>query len=118
MYKVNIEKKTLKNKNYRQVLHTTPQLQLVVMSIPVGEDIPREKHRKKTQFIRIEGGKGTITVGRKKVNVKDGDSVMIPPDTYHRVVNTGKRPLKLYALYSPPEHKKGLRQRKKPKSEH
>lgn len=118
MFKINIEKKTLKNKNYRQVLHTTPQLQLVVMSIPPGEEIPREKHKKKTQFFRIESGKGMVEADGRKVYVKDGDSIMISPNTYHRIVNIGKEPLKIYTLYGPPAHRAKLTQRNKPKSGH
>lgn len=104
MYKVNIEKKTLKNKFYRNVLKTTKNMQLVIMSIPVGGDIPKEKH-KGTQFIRIEQGKAKVSVSRKSYNMKADDIIIIPPHTYHYVKNTGKKDLKLYALYSPPEHK-------------
>jgi len=118
MFRLNIEKRTKSNKNYRKVLKTTPQMQLVLMSIPVGEDIPREKHKNITQFIRFEGGVGQVIIGRKKTTVRDGDAVMIPPNVYHQVINKGRTPLKLYALYSPPEHRPGLTQKKKPKEEH
>ena len=118
MFKLNIEKETVKNNNYRKVIRTTAQMQLVLMSIPVGEDIPREKHNNITQFIRFEKGVGEVIVGRKKRKVKDGDAVVIPPNVYHRVINKGRTPLKLYAIYSPPEHRPGLVQKNKPKNNH
>lgn len=119
MFKIDIEKETIKNRNYRKVLKTTSQMQLVLMNIPVGEDIPKEKHHKTTQFIRFEKGVGEVQIGRsgkKRCRVKDGDIVIIPAGTYHKVINKGRRPLKLYALYSPPEHKPGLVQKNKPDS--
>jgi mannose-6-phosphate isomerase-like protein (cupin superfamily) len=114
-FKVNIEKKTISNKNYRKVLYTTDQTQLVVMNIPVSGDIPSEVHPKTTQFIRIEKGSGQITVGSKKYSVLDGDSVIIPANTRHYVKNTHKSaPLLLYTIYSPPEHPPGLVQKTSP----
>lgn len=106
--KVNIERKTLHNNYYRKVLYTTRQMQLVLMSIPSGEEIGMEKHVSTTQFIRIEAGKGIAYVGDEKYRLRDGDSLMIPARVYHNIVNTGNKPLKLYTIYSPPEHKKGL----------
>lgn len=111
-YKTNIENKTLNNNNYRKVLYTTPQMQLVVMSIE--DDIPREKHKTTTQFVRVESGTGTITIGKKTYRVKDGDSVVIPPNTWHYVKQTGNKPLKIYSLYSPPEHPKNTVTRNQP----
>lgn len=108
MFKLNIEKKTLSNKQYRNVLYTTPQMQLVLMSIPVGDDIPKEKHAKVTQFIRVEEGKASVTIYKgkreEKKILKDGDAVIIDPNTYHYVKNIGDIPVKLYTLYSPPQH--------------
>ena len=118
MFKFGVEKKTISNKAYRKVIHTTPQMQLVLMSIPVGSDIHMEKHKNTTQFIRIEKGKAqgiTIKNGKKyKYSLKDGDSVTVSPNTYHQIVNKGKTPLKLYTLYSPPEHKPNLVQKNRP----
>ena len=102
-YKINIENKTTTNKYYRNVLNTTPQMQLVVMSIK--NDIPMEKHTNITQFIKIEKGTGFIIIDDKKYKIKNGDCVVIPPNTLHYIKNTGKEPLKLYSIYTPPQHK-------------
>ena len=111
MFKVNIEKATIKNKSYRKVLYTTPQMQLVLMSIPVGSDIHKEKHKKVSQFIRVEKGTGQAVVSGKKYKLSDGISIVIPPNKWHQIINTGRTPLKLYTLYSPPQHKDKLVQR-------
>jgi len=103
-FKINIEKKTLKNRFYRKVIHTTEQSQLVLMSIPPGDDIDKEKHRNTTQFIRVESGNGIAYVNHKKYILKDGDCLVIPPNTVHYIKNNSNKSLKLYTLYSPPEH--------------
>lgn len=109
---INIERETLRNNNYRKVLFTTPQQQLVVMSLMPGEDIPAETHNG-TQFIRVEAGKGVAEIGATKSNIRDGSVVMIPPRHRHYVKNTSRtEPLKLYTIYSPPEHRPGLIQRR------
>jgi mannose-6-phosphate isomerase-like protein (cupin superfamily) len=104
IYKKNIEKQTLNNNFYRKVIYTTPQQQLVLMSIPPGQEIGMEKHSKTTQFIRIESGKGIAKIADRKFLLKDGDAVIIPPNTLHNIISTGTQPLKLYTIYSPPEH--------------
>jgi mannose-6-phosphate isomerase-like protein (cupin superfamily) len=103
-YKGDIENQTLKNKYYRKVIYTTKNMQLVLMSIPKGEEIGMEKHKNTSQFIRVEGGKGIAIVGNKKYSLKDGKAVLIPPNKRHNIINTGSKPLKLYSIYSPPEH--------------
>jgi mannose-6-phosphate isomerase-like protein (cupin superfamily) len=113
-YKVNIESETLKNTHYRKVLFTTPEMQLVLMSLEPQENIPREKHEKTSQFIRVESGKGIIMVGNRRYRLRDGDSIIIPHQTWHLVKNTGKRALKLYTIYSPPEHPKKIIHRRQP----
>jgi mannose-6-phosphate isomerase-like protein (cupin superfamily) len=113
-FKGDIEHLTLKNTYFRKVISTTPTMQLVLMSLKPGEDIGKETHEKTTQFVRVEGGTGVVYVGRKRYNVKDGDAVIIPPRKSHNVVNTGKEDLKLYNIYSPPEHPKGRKQKNKP----
>lgn len=105
-YKTNIERKTRKNKYYRRVVFTTPQLQLVLMSLNKNEEIGREKHKRTTQFIRVEKGHAKAIIGRKTYLLKDGDAIIIPPNRYHNIINTGAGKLKLYTLYSPPEHPK------------
>ena len=80
------------------------------MSIPAGEDIDFEIHPHVDQFFRFEAGEGEIYLGKDqniKFSVKDGSGVIIPANTYHYVKNTGNYPLKLYSIYSPPNHPKG-----------
>ena len=111
IYCVNIEEETLKNTNFRKVLYTTKNLQLVIMSIEPKDNIPRELHKDHDQFIRIESGvgKAIITDESNKVieehDLKDGIAIIIPANTWHEIKNTdSSNPLKLYSLYSPPEH--------------
>jgi mannose-6-phosphate isomerase-like protein (cupin superfamily) len=100
-----IEKDTLKNSYYRKVVYTTSGLQLVLMSLEPGEDIPEETHPKTVQFFRIESGEGLIKVGNKTVFVQDGDSVIVPAGKKHYVANvSNESPLKMYTIYTPPEH--------------
>lgn len=116
-YKTNIETKTLSNVNYRKVLHTTKEMQLVIMSIPVNGDIPLEKHTSISQFIRVEAGKAKSVVDGKKVLLNPNDVIIIPANTLHQITNIGKTPLKLYTIYSftnKPEHKPSLVQKNQP----
>ncbi len=115
MFSVDIEKATIENINYRKVLHTTPNQQLVVMSILPYEDIPQEIHPNIDQFIRVEGGKGEVRIGKNEeniINIEDGSSVIVKQGTWHRVVNTSNEALKLYTIYSPPEHPEHLIQKR------
>ena len=103
----NIEELTLNNNDYRRVIFTSDYSQLVLMSIPVGSDIELEIHPYVDQFFRIEQGKGELRVGKDQsdvFNIKDRTAIVIPHNTYHRVINTGNVPLKLYTIYSPPNH--------------
>jgi len=108
VYKDNIERETIANKYYRKVLATTPQMQLVVMSIPSGESIPTEIHPCTSQFIRVESGRGVATVSGHVYRLKDGDAIIIPPGARHEIKSTDN--LKLYTIYSPPEHPRGLKE--------
>jgi len=101
-----IEKETLDNADFRRVLFTTKNSQLVLMSIQPGEDIGEEIHGV-DQFFRFESGTGKVVAGGHDEPVKDGDSVTIPSGTRHNIINTGEKPLKLYSIYSPPNHKRG-----------
>ena len=118
-FSINIEKETLKNKNYRKVLSTTPNMQLVVMSIKPQTEIGLEKHSKIDQFIRIEKGKGKaiITNNKKEIiqttRLKDGSVIIIPKNTWHNIINTGDENLQLYSIYSPPNHPPNTLQRNK-----
>lgn len=114
-YGIDIEAATIENPYYRRVLFTTERQQLVLMSIPVGEDIPMEIHPSTTQFIRVESGEGIVKIADCVRPVKDGSAIVIPPGFHHQVVNTSEtKNLKLYSIYSPPEHPDGLIQRYKP----
>jgi mannose-6-phosphate isomerase-like protein (cupin superfamily) len=112
IYKDNIEKKTLENSYWRKVLFTTPQLQLVLMSIPPKQDIGEEIHKNTTQFIRIESGHGIAIISGKKYILKDGTALVIPPNTKHNIICTDKeKSLQLYSIYSPPEHPIDIKQK-------
>lgn len=103
----NIEKDTLENKNYRHVLYTAKNSQLVVMNIQPGEEIGMEVHEL-DQFIRIEEGTARVVLDDAAHDIKDDYAVVIPAGTNHNVINTGDAPLKLYTIYSPPEHRDGI----------
>jgi len=110
----NIEELTLNNKNYRRVLHTTPQMQLVVMSVPYNVEIGMERHKGTTQFIKVEQGDGIAVINGESHSIKSGDVVVVPPDTWHNIISRSKTGLKLYTIYSPPEHRDGLVEKTKP----
>ena len=111
--KISIEKTTEKNTYYRKVLYTTKQLQLVVMCLKKGQEIGREKHPHTSQFIRVEKGKAKAVIGKSVYRLKSGDAVIIPAGKYHNIINTGKKDLKLYTIYSPPEHPKNRKEKLK-----
>lgn len=104
-----IEKETLKNNDFRKVLFTGKHSQLVVMNIEPGEDIGDEVHPKVDQFFRIEKGKAKFVLNEKDEHLMgDGDAVVVPAGTYHNVINVSKNEkLKLYTIYSPPNHPPG-----------
>ena len=112
-YVTDIEEATLKNSLYRQVLFTAKNSQLVLMSLKPGEEIGEEVHEL-DQFLRFEAGDGTVILDGQDHAVRDGFAVVIPAGTRHNVINTSKSAdLKLYSLYSPPEHKVGTVHRTK-----
>jgi mannose-6-phosphate isomerase-like protein (cupin superfamily) len=108
-YIVAIEKQTLSNNYFREVLFTGKNAQLVVMCLQPGEEIGNEVHPNVDQFFRIEQGEVAFVFnGNDKHLVKDGDAVVVPAGTYHNVINTSKvNKLKLYTIYSPPNHPNG-----------
>ena len=112
---MNIELKTLKNNYYRNVIETKGSMQLVLMSLNKGEDIPMEIHKNTTQFFRIESGRGKIVNNGVIHYVKNGSSIIIPPNTKHYVKQLGNLPLKLYTIYSPPLHKPNEKNKRQPK---
>jgi mannose-6-phosphate isomerase-like protein (cupin superfamily) len=101
---VNINEATKQNNNYRTGLWTGNNLQVTLMSIKVGNDIGLEVHPSIDQFIRIEGGQGIVKMGKSKdrldfqTNISDDFAIMIPAGTWHNVINTGNKPLKVYAI--------------------
>lgn len=109
----NIEEAAVKNDNFRKVLFTAHNSQLVLMSLKPGEDIGAETHDL-DQFIRVEGGRGTAQLNGKDYPIQDGSALVIPAGTRHNIINSGKDgPLQLYTIYSPPEHKDGVVHRTK-----
>lgn len=104
----NILQDTLNNTNFRKVLHTGPNAQLVVMSLKPGEDIGEEVHTKVDQFIRIEKGEGLAVLNGVKTPIKDDSIVYINAGTLHNIINTSTtNELKLYTVYSPANHPNG-----------
>lgn len=102
----NIEKETLENTDYRRVLYTSKNLQLVLMNLQPKEEIGMEIHEL-DQFIRIEQGRATAILDGVTHDLQDDFAIIIPAGTEHNVINTGDKELKLYSIYSPPEHKDG-----------
>ena len=107
-FSTNIETETLDNDNFRRVLYTAPHSQLVVMTLQPGEEIGLETHGDGDQFIRVEAGQGEAVLDGERHALSDGAAVVIPAGTEHNVVNTSAtEPLRLYTVYSPPEHPDG-----------
>ncbi|MFI5295987.1 MAG: cupin domain-containing protein [Thermodesulfovibrionales bacterium] len=104
-----IEQATMDNCNFRQVLFTGKHSQLVVMCLQPTEEIGTEVHQNVDQFFRIEQGTAKFVFdGRQEHAVSEGDAVVVPAGTYHNVINASSViPLKLYTLYSPPNHPDG-----------
>lgn len=114
IYHDNIEEVTLLSENYRKVLHTTSNMQLVVMSIEPGQEIGSEVHAKNSQFIRVEKGKGRAVIGNEVFRLEKDDAVIVPPGTRHNIINVSDaEPLKLYTIYTPPVHEPSCVQRTK-----
>jgi len=111
----NINDVTIDNDSYRRVLTTTSTMQLVAMSLLPGQEIGAEIHPYTTQFIRIESGEGVAVIEDKMYQLVDDWSIIVPPGTKHNIINTSTtNPLKLYTIYSPPEHPQELVERTKP----
>lgn len=103
----NIEKDTLENENFRKVLYTAKNMQLVVMSLNAGEEIGLETHPEHDQFIRVDEGSAKAILNGEESELTDGSCVIIPAGVEHNIVNTGEDKLKLYTIYAPPEHADG-----------
>ncbi|CAG5079943.1 putative nucleotide binding protein YrkC [Thermobacillus xylanilyticus] len=120
---INIEKAAEWNTDFRRAIWTGRHLQVVLMSIEPGSDIGLEVHPNVDQFIRIEEGFALVQMGPRRDNlnftrrVSEDDAIMIPAGTWHNVTNIGPRPLKLYTIYAPPEHRFGTVHRTKAEAE-
>lgn len=111
-YVVNIEELTVENGTFRTTVWTGKYLQTTVMSIEPGDDIGLEVHQDHDQFLRIEAGQAEVHMGIDKDNMQtwqagDDYAIFVPAGVWHNVVNTGTEPLKVYSIYSPPEHAHG-----------
>lgn len=114
-----IEQETLGNEHFRRVVFTGRRMQMTVMAIAPGEEIGLEMHEDLDQFLRIEQGSALVTFGpsateiTERHEVADDWAIIVPGGTWHNVINTGDDVLKLYSLYSPPEHPDGTIHRDK-----
>jgi mannose-6-phosphate isomerase-like protein (cupin superfamily) len=106
-FKGNIEQLTLENDNFRKVIYTAQHVQLVLMSLEVGEDIGSETHLDNDQFFRFESGEGKCIIDNTEYHVAEGDAIVVPAGAEHNVVNTGTTAFKMYTIYGPPNHQEG-----------
>ena len=114
----NIEKVTLANDNFRKVIYTAKHSQLVLMSLLPGEEIGEEVHETLDQFFRFEKGKGMVVISGQESEITDGFAVVIPAGTKHNIINTSQMDsLKLYTIYSPPNHADGVEFKTKEEAE-
>lgn len=107
-YCEDIEKLTVENQDFRRVLYTGHNLQLVLMTLQPGDEIGEEVHDDRDQFFRIEEGSGVVDIDGTPNSVEDDFAVIVPAGARHNVRNTGSTPLKLYTIYGPPEHLDGI----------
>jgi mannose-6-phosphate isomerase-like protein (cupin superfamily) len=103
-----IEKVTEQNSDFRRVVFTAKHSQLVVMALPPGEHIGAETHRDVDQFFRVEEGSGEVLLGSERRSIGPGSAIVVPAGTKHDVMSSGDKPLKLYTIYSPPQHRDGV----------
>jgi mannose-6-phosphate isomerase-like protein (cupin superfamily) len=104
----NIEQRTVENEEFRHVLYTGHNLQLVLMTLKPGEEIGEEVHEDRDQFFRFETGSGVVIIDGRENRVEEDFGVIVPQGARHNVRNTGSEPLRLYTIYAPPEHLDGL----------
>lgn len=113
-FKTNLEKQTLDNNFFRQVIFTAPHSQLVLMSLKPLEEIGMEVHPENDQFLRFEAGEGKAIIDREEFTFAAGDCVVVPAGSQHNIINTSvSEPLKLYTIYSPAHHPDGTIHRTK-----
>jgi mannose-6-phosphate isomerase-like protein (cupin superfamily) len=117
-YSTSLEKETLRNTDLRRVLYTGKHSQLVLMCLRPLEEIGEETHETVDQFFRFEKGAGLVVIDGEKHVVRDGSGVVVPAGAKHNVINTSKTSeLKLYTIYSPPEHRDKVVRRTKAAAE-
>lgn len=105
----NIEKDTLENTNFRKVLYTGKNSQLVLMSLKPKEEIGMEVHEENDQFFRFEKGEGKCIIDENEYDLKDGLAIVVPAGAQHNIINTSEiEDLKMYTIYSPAHHKDGI----------
>jgi mannose-6-phosphate isomerase-like protein (cupin superfamily) len=102
-----IEEMTEENSDFRRVLYTATQMQLVLMALRPGEEIGEETHKDRTQFFRVEEGSGEVWIDGTRTKIKSDTAIIVPAGARHNIRNAGEEPLKLYTLYAPPEHVDG-----------
>ena len=102
-----IEESTVKGADFRRVLYTGKNMQLVLMALKPGEEIGEEVHPDRDQFFRVEKGEGEVSIDGRETKIRSDVAIIVPAGARHNVRNTGDEPLKLYTLYAPPEHVDG-----------
>ncbi|MEK7183488.1 MAG: cupin domain-containing protein [Patescibacteria group bacterium] len=115
-YIANIEQLALNNENFRKVLYTDKNSQLVLMSLLPGEEIGEEVHDV-DQFLRVEQGTGQAIMDEHQQSIVDGSVILVPAGTKHNIINGGAKAMKLYALYMPPHHRDGVVHKTKAEAE-
>lgn len=103
-----IEQLTEENSDFRRVLYTGKNIQLVLMAIQPGDEIGEETHIDRDQFFRVEKGKGEVWIDGERSKIKSDDAIVVPAGARHNIVNTGDKALRLYTIYAPPEHRDGI----------
>ena len=103
----NIEDIAVENKDFRRVLYTARNCQLVLMTLMPGEEIGLEVHQL-DQFFRVEEGTGEAVLDGVRTDISAGFAVLVPAGSQHNIINTGSVSMKLYTLYAPPNHRDGV----------
>jgi mannose-6-phosphate isomerase-like protein (cupin superfamily) len=103
-----LEELTEDNMDFRRVVYTGKNLQLVLMALAPGEEIGEEVHGDRDQFFRVEKGKGEVWIDGERSKIKGDTAFLVPAGASHNIINTGDTPLRLYTLYAPPEHRDGV----------
>jgi len=117
-FSTNIEKETLENENFRRVLYTGKNSQLVLMSLKPKEEIGMEVHPENDQFFRFEKGQGEVVIDHNRYEVEDGSAIVVPAGAQHNVINVSEtEDLKLYTIYSPAHHQDGIVRKTKEEAE-